>query len=131
VIVDEASRKGDVATEPQQTRQRPPPPARRKLVVARTEPSRVPAEKNAVVHIVRRSEETSHSRTHASPVDSASVLAATVSDIHCSPLHLHRLDRCVRGALAIRNNETQVDALGMTRHGAPTRVRFYIVADLL
>lgn len=139
MIVDEASRKGDLATEPAADEAAAASlPARRKLLVARTEPSRVPAEeKSKVVHIVRRlEEETSRSRTRKrSPWMMISVLAAIGLPTFIAAIFYIFIasDRYVSEArFAVRNNETQaVDALGMIT-GMPSSQMTsdsYIVAD--
>jgi len=139
VIVDEASRKGDLATEPAADEAAAATlPARRKLIVARTEPSRVPAEeKSKVVHIVRRlEEETSHSRTRKRrPWMLISVLAGIALPTFIAAIFYIFIasDRYVSEArFAVRNNETQaIDALGMIT-GMPSSQLVsdsYIVAD--
>jgi capsular polysaccharide transport system permease protein len=137
--VDEATRRGDLATDPAADEAAAAAlPARRKLVVARTEPSRVPAEeRNKVVHIVRRlEEETSHSRTrNRRPWMLISVLAAIALPTFIAAIFYIFIasDRYVSEArFAVRNNETQaVDALGMIT-GMPSSQLVsdsYIVAD--
>ena len=139
MTVDEASRKGDLATEPAADEAAAATlPARRKLVVARTEPSRVPAEERSkVVHIVRRlEEETSHSRTRKRrPWMLISVLAAIALPTFIAAVFYLFIasDRYVSEArFAVRNNESQaIDALGMITGMPSSQLTSdsYIVAD--
>jgi len=137
--VDEASRKGDTGTDAAADEAAAAAlPARRKLVLARNDPSRLPAEeKSKVVHIVRRlEEETSHSRTRKRrPWTLISVLAAIALPTFIAAIFYIFIasDRYVSEArFAVRNNEAQaIDALGMIT-GMPSSQLVsdsYIVAD--
>jgi len=142
-MVDDASRKGDLATEAAKAEAASTPvaaaPAKRKLAVAKPEPTpRLPAEEqNKVVHIVRRlDEESSRSRAlKRRPWLLISVLAAIAFPTFVAALFYLFIasDRFVSEArFAVRNNETQaVDALGMITGMPSSQVvsDSYIVAD--
>ena len=138
-MADDASLKGDLATEAAKGAVPATVPAKPKLVVAKSEQNRVvPSEEaNKVVHIVRRlAEETSQSRVlRRSPWVLISIIACVVLPTIIAALFylLIASDRFVSEArFAIRNNETQgIDALGLLT-GMPTSQvtsDSYIVAD--
>ena len=120
-MVDDASRKGDLATETAKPESAPAAiPVKRKLAVAKSDPANLPAEeKNKVVHIIRRLEEetTKHRTAKRSPWLSTSIVAAIALPTLIAALFYLFIasDRFVSEArFAVRNNEAQVaDALGM------------------
>ncbi len=140
-MVDEASRKGDLATETAKGEvAAATAPAKLKLAVAKPDPARAPSEeKNKVVHIVRRlQEETSQSRAlRRPPWVLASIIACIALPTAVAALFylLIASDRFVSEArFAIRNSENQaIDALGMIT-GLPSSQNVsdsYIVADYI
>ncbi len=138
-MLDDASRKGDVPAEaPKSDGVAVAAPAKRKLVIAKPEPNRLPSEEaNKVVHIVRRLEEETHqSRTlKRRPWIFGSILACVVLPTAVAALFflLIASDRFVSVvSFAVRSNDTQaIDTLGMIT-GMPssqTTSNSYIVAD--
>jgi capsular polysaccharide transport system permease protein len=140
MAVDDASRKGDLATEPTKSEGAPAAvPAKRKLALAKPDPmARVPAEeKTKVVHIIRRlEEETSESRARKrNPWLFNSILLGILLPTVVAALFYLFIasDRFVSEArFAVRSNDNQaIDALGMIT-GMPSSQTVsdsYIVAD--
>ena len=141
MAADDASRKGDLATEAEKGAVAAVSvPAKPKLAVAKANPSNLPAtEKSKVVHIVRRLEEET-SRGHArkrGPWLIGSLVVAIAIPTLCAAIFFIFIasDRFVSEArFAIRSDQTQAqDALGMIT-GMPsseTTSNSYIVADYI